>query len=356
VYSEFFGGNRLKEMTWREYLGAGIPCGLATSLDVGLSNLSLVTISITFYTMVKSATPIFVLGWAFLFGIERITGSLVLVVMIIAAGEFLTVLGEVDFDTRGFVLCLCASVISGARWTVVQLKLQGMQPPLKTAIATMRLLSPSMFISMIVISLAIEEPWLKLGAGTPYFASFEQGLHTVGLCIGGALLAICMIICELYLIMNSSAIVLMIGGVIKEMTTILVGVNFFGDPLNAINVAGISVVFLGVVFYKVNFHMGKLEEKDAESETQNGATEYQKVNIDPEKESGAGYPISEMNESDTLTILEEDELDFGGAEYASNETHDVLLQEGIDRMRANIETGISDYEFLDEEFMDNEVR
>ncbi len=207
-------------MTWKEWASISIPCGLVTALDVGLSNLSLVTITITFYTMVKSSTPIFVLGWAYIFGIEKITWRLIGVIMVIAAGEFLTVAGEVDFVLHGFLLCLIASVLSGARWTLVQLKLQNLDPPLKSTIVTMKLLAPSMFFGMLFISLVVERPWNK-------FLHTEDNLAEISriICLGllGGILAVSMVLCEFNLILNATAIILMIGGVIKEMVTILIG-------------------------------------------------------------------------------------------------------------------------------------
>jgi solute carrier family 35 protein C2 len=137
-------------MIWKEWALISIPCGQITALDVGLSNLLLVSIIITFYTMVnESSVPIFVLGCADLFGIEQIPWSLIRFILVIAAGEVLTVLGEVNFVAHGFILCFVATVLSGARWAMVQLKLQSMEPPLKTALVTMRLLAPTMFISLL---------------------------------------------------------------------------------------------------------------------------------------------------------------------------------------------------------------
>lgn len=214
------GTERVERMSWKEWASISIPCGLVTALDVGLSNLSLVTITITFYTMVKSSTPIFVLGWAYVFGIENITWRLVGVIIVIAAGEFLTVVGEVDFVLHGFLLCLVASVLSGARWTLVQLKLQSLDPPLKTTIVTMKLLAPSMFFGMLFISLLVERPWTKLTAADENPEDFSRVL-VLGM-IGG-ILAVSMVLCEFYLILHATAIILMIGGVIKEMMTILIG-------------------------------------------------------------------------------------------------------------------------------------
>lgn len=254
LYPVWTGDDQIRAMTWREWITTSVPCGLVTSGDVGLSNLSLVSISITFYTMVKSSTPIFVLTWAYIFGIERITWSLLGVVAIIALGEFLTVMGEVDFKLVGFLLCLGASLLSGARWTLVQLKLHTMDPPMKSTIGTMKLLAPSMFFSLLSFSLILEQPWNTLSG---YTLAQTGQLITLGLF--GGFFAILMILCEFYLIIHATAMMLMIGGVIKEMITICIGVLLFGDQLNPINIAGIIVVMTGVFAYKVSIHLERTE-------------------------------------------------------------------------------------------------
>jgi solute carrier family 35, member C2 len=254
------GADRIANMSWKEWASISIPCGMVTALDVGLSNLALVTITLTFYTMVKSSTPVFVLVWAYLFNIERITWSLIGVIVVIASGEFLTVYGEVNFVLHGFLLCLVASVLSGARWTLVQLKLQRLDPPLKSTIVTMKLLAPSMFWSMLLISMVVERPWNTLKEEE----NFEELARVFLLGLLGGSFAVFMILCEFYLILRASAIILMIGGVIKELTTIIVGVLVFKDKLNIINTSGVLVVFSGVILYKVVFHLEK-KKKQQES-------------------------------------------------------------------------------------------
>jgi len=51
--------------------GAVVPNGVSTGLDIGLSNFSLSLITLSFYTMCKSTTPIFLLCFCFLWGIEK---------------------------------------------------------------------------------------------------------------------------------------------------------------------------------------------------------------------------------------------------------------------------------------------
>jgi len=263
-FPDALGGDQVDAMPWGIYLCVAIPCALVTSLDVGLSNLSLVRITLTFYTMVKSSSPIFVVISAYIFGIEKITPILIITVIIISAGELLTVLGEVKFDLIGFIYVLSAAVLSGMRWTVIQLKLQSLEPKLKSTIATMRILSPFMFLTMVLLSLVIEEPWNKFGSNNQSGISFFEGpkeiLGTVGIGLLGGTLAICMISCELFLIMKTSAIILMIGGVVKELTTIILGVSVMGDKMNATNSLGVLVVFSGVMTYKVSHYLQKKEK------------------------------------------------------------------------------------------------
>jgi len=253
-FPEQLGSRRVDIMTWKQWIMISMPCGLVTALDVGLSNLSLVKITLTFYTMVKSSTPVFVLGWAYLFKIERISLPLIGVVVLIAMGLFLTVSGETDFNRLGFLLCLSASVLSGLRWTLVQTMLQKLDPPLESTIVTMKLLAPSMFWSMLLLSIMIERPWEKFSEAK---GEADGPLFVLALGLAGGSIAVLMILCEFNLILRASAIILMIGGVIKEITTIMIGVLVFKDKLNRINSIGVVIVFLGVISYKVAFHFQK---------------------------------------------------------------------------------------------------
>eukprot|EP00804_Cyclotella_cryptica_P019158 CCRYP_017810-RB/>CCRYP_017810-RB protein AED:0.08 eAED:0.08 QI:122/1/1/1/1/1/5/539/317 len=222
--SEAFGGAVVKNMSWKTYLGVSIPCGFITAADVGLSNLSLVRISITFFTMIKSSSPIWVLLSAFIFGIEQVSCNLIGVGALIMAGELLTAFGEVEFDSIGFLLCAGAAVCSGIRWTLVQLKVQQLDPPLKSSVVTMRVLAPSMFLFMMLLSVALEDPVVKLSPQNgDFFIDFNHTMKTISLGLTGATIAIAMVLCEFWLILKANAIVLMIGGVLKEVITILVG-------------------------------------------------------------------------------------------------------------------------------------
>lgn len=76
--------------------------------------------------------------------------------------------------------------------------------------------------------------------------------------------------------------ILMIGGVLKELITIFLGAEIFGDNVNAKNLSGCAVVFSGVILYKYLFHMGNRNEelpdgRDSNSNNEARSQDYSKL-------------------------------------------------------------------------------
>ncbi|RZC64971.1 hypothetical protein C5167_008661 [Papaver somniferum] len=101
-----------------------VPTALGTALDINLSNASLVFISVTFATMCKSASPIFLLLFAFAFKLESPSVKLLGIISVISVGILLTVAKETEFQFWGFVFVMLAAVMSGFRWSMTQILLQ----------------------------------------------------------------------------------------------------------------------------------------------------------------------------------------------------------------------------------------
>uniref|UniRef100_A0A7C9CS59 Sugar phosphate transporter domain-containing protein n=1 Tax=Opuntia streptacantha TaxID=393608 RepID=A0A7C9CS59_OPUST len=112
-------------VTWRDYVSKVVPTALATALDINLSNASLVFISVTFATMCKSASPIFLLLFAFALRLESPSLKLFGIILVISAGILLTVAKETEFEFWGFIFVMLAAVMSGFRWCMTQILLQG---------------------------------------------------------------------------------------------------------------------------------------------------------------------------------------------------------------------------------------
>ncbi|KAI9490341.1 triose-phosphate transporter family-domain-containing protein [Zychaea mexicana] len=236
-----------KRPTVREYIFKVLPCALATSLDIGLSNLSLKTITLSFYTMCKSSTLAFVLLFAFLFRLEKPSLKLICIILIIITGVILMVSDETEFELVGFICVMTASACGGLRWALTELLLRKESIGLSNPFASIFFLAPAQAVILIVLSAPIEGyPTIFRSA---FFVTFGEGIHTTGIILVGGCLAFCMIMAEFFLIKRTSVVTLSVCGIFKEVATIFISTLVFGDVLTIVNTIGLCITLFGIGLY-----------------------------------------------------------------------------------------------------------
>lgn len=157
-----------------------MPCGIAAAVEICCANASLVLITLSFYTMIKSSTPVWVLMFSFLFGFEKPRINLIAVISFIVFGVWLTIDGEPKFDTKGFILVLAAAIASGLRWNMTQFLMKSSKSNKDNSpLATMYHLSPIMFITMLLLSLIIEKPFHQQPSSIYYFDSLSKSFMSL---------------------------------------------------------------------------------------------------------------------------------------------------------------------------------
>lgn len=252
-------------MTKWVYLTKIGPCGAATGLDIGLGNMSLKFISLAFYTMCKSSSLAFVLVFAFIFGLEKVTWKLVTIISIMTLGVVLMVASEAKFIPIGFVLVLTASALSGLRWSLTQILLLR-NPATSNPFSSIFFLAPCMFVSILAIAIPVE------GFG-PLFERFgelvaEMGLiQAVSIILFPGIIAFLMVSSEFALLQRSSVVTLSICGIFKEVITISAAALIFQDPLTPVNISGLLVTIVSIAAYNY-LKISKMRE-DALRETRN---------------------------------------------------------------------------------------
>jgi solute carrier family 35 protein C2 len=70
--------------------------------------------------MVKSGAPVFVLLFAFAFGLEKPNVKLIAIISVIVFGVYLMVSDETKFHLLGYILVQVATVSAGLRWAMTQ--------------------------------------------------------------------------------------------------------------------------------------------------------------------------------------------------------------------------------------------
>ncbi|GAC97721.1 permease of the drug/metabolite transporter [Pseudozyma hubeiensis SY62] len=240
-----------------------VPCALATALDIGLSNTSLKTITLTFYTMCKSSNLAFVLFFAFIFRLEVIRWSLIGIISLITVGVVMMVAAETKFVLVGAIQVLSASALGGLRWALTQMLLDRDEMGMNNPIATIFWLAPVMGVSLISLS-AIFESWHAIFAAKfGHFDTLPHALKTIGLIAAPGFLAFGMNLAEFALIKRTSVVTLSVAGIFKEVLTIALASSVFGDELTPINVTGLCITILGIALY--NYLKYRLITRGADS-------------------------------------------------------------------------------------------
>ncbi|XP_057955840.1 probable sugar phosphate/phosphate translocator At1g06470 isoform X2 [Malania oleifera] len=234
-------------MSWRDYFFRVVPTALGTALDVNLSNASLVFISVTFATMCKSASPIFLLLFAFAFRLESPSIKLLGIILIISVGILLTVAKETEFDFWGFIFVMLAAVMSGFRWSMTQILLQREAYGLKNPLVLMSYVTPVMAIATAFLSLMLD-PWRELKMNEYFNNSWHVARSCLLMFFGGTL-AFFMVLTEFILVSVTSAVTVTIAGVVKEAVTILVAVLYFHDKFTWLKGVGLFTIMIGVSLF-----------------------------------------------------------------------------------------------------------
>ncbi|KAF8170285.1 triose-phosphate transporter family-domain-containing protein [Mycena galopus ATCC 62051] len=242
--------------TMADYGKKAVPTAVATSLDIGLSNLSLKTISLSFFTMTKSSSLIFVLLFAFLFRLEKFSLRLIGVIFLIFSGVLLMVATETHFVLGGFLLVLSASGLGGFRWALTQLLLKNKKMGMNNPAATIYWLAPVMGLTLATISFVIDD-WSALFSSS-FFVGWKAA-QTIFLLTMPGIAAFCMVLSEFSIIQRAGVVPMSIAGIAKEVTTISISAAVFGDNLTPLNLIGVAITVCGIALFTYHKYRKSLE-------------------------------------------------------------------------------------------------
>lgn len=275
-----------RAIDWNVFLKHVAPVGVAMGLDIGLSNLSLVHVTVSFYTLAKTSSILFLLAFAFAIGVEPVSLRLTAAVLLLCLGEVLTVRGETQFNALGAALCFAAAAASGVRWVLSQRvlhssvknknknenenrasvntketgglrKSHGMHnPPVM-----LRVMMPVMCVVVFAFSCFKERWWATL-PGSEWGSSSYDVLFDLLVTLFGALMALCMSMAEFELVKETSAVTVSVIGTGKDVFTVLCAVLIFGDGFGLENFFGLVFVVSGIGAY--NWHKAQSAREKAE--------------------------------------------------------------------------------------------
>lgn len=292
-----------RNMSWRTWWMQVVPIGVGTAVDIVLSNIGYLYLSVSFITIIKSAGPVWLLIWSFVLKLEQPNVPLVVVIVLICAGAWLAVADfsgedaevqdekEASDTALGIFLVGLATAASGMRWAMAQLLIQAgftkMHP-----VAALRFTAP-------VCALTILPGFLFIEASTLSQSEFLEDSTLIatgaGLMALAALMALALILAEFQIINVYSAVTMTIGGVVKELLTISMAVAFFAEDLTWNNLVGAGLVIVAVLYY--SYHKSAVASRTPADQDLFGQVRYESTPSAPHQV----MPIPKLE----LTIPEE---------------------------------------------------
>ncbi|XP_070148810.1 solute carrier family 35 member C2-like [Polyergus mexicanus] len=246
----YFTGRRIN-LPWQSIIYSIMVPGIASGVDIGLSNWALSLISISLVTMTKSTTIIFILGFSLLFKLEKKSWSLVGIVVMIAGGLAMFTYKSTQFGVLGFILCLLASFASGIRWTMTQLIMQRSKLGLHDPIDMMYYMQPWMLLPAIFVTVWFEGSRIYNGIRVTDWSDISNILLTTSAVIAGAILAFSMEVMEFLVVTYTSSLTLSISGVFKEICTLVLAFALKGDQITGLNFIGLLMCLGGIMLHVV---------------------------------------------------------------------------------------------------------
>jgi len=209
------------------------------------SNLSLVTISTSFYTFLKSSSLIFVLIVGVITFVEPLSANIVSTVTLVAVGMFLMSYGELHFAVAGAALVIASEVFAAFRWIVTQMLVQDGNLDAMTAVLYM---APASALTLVPIVAARE---LQDVRDIPAWMHEQGGFARLSLLffIFPGILAFLLLVIEVQLVMETSSLTMTIFGNLKSVITVLFAMAVFGDHVTVLQWVGMLVVCVGMLGY-----------------------------------------------------------------------------------------------------------
>ena len=258
------------------------PVGAAMGLDIALSNLSLVFITVSTYTVVKTSTIVFTLGLAFLFRFERPTWYLGAVVGAVVVGQVMSAeASNAQFNSVGFYICLASALMSALRWILSQRVMhrdkdepgdhaRGIKESylVDHPVVFVYLVMPVMCGVVFTFSCLKERWWVTIPA-SPWFANSIDIFADFVIFTVWAMVAFCLTLAEFALLNETSALTIMMIGVLKDILAIVLGILIFGDKFGVGNVGGLILCILGVIGYN-KYKLDVMKRKALANATRRG--------------------------------------------------------------------------------------
>ncbi|KAH7156975.1 triose-phosphate transporter family-domain-containing protein [Dactylonectria macrodidyma] len=252
-WTTLLDGRKTVKMNSRVYMRAIVPIGIFFSLSLICGNLTYLYLSVAFIQMLKATTPVAVLisGWAL--GVSQPNLKQFLNVSAIVVGVIIASIGEIHFVVIGVMYQIGGVIFEALRLTMVQRLLSSADYKMDPLVS-LYYFAPICAIMNGVVALIWEVPHCTMDQ------VYNVGLFTFFL---NGLCAFMLNVSVVFLIGKTSAVVLTLCGVLKDIMLVAASMAIWGTQVTGLQFFGYSIALGGMVYYKLGYEQLKGHIMDA---------------------------------------------------------------------------------------------
>ncbi|PLB53509.1 TPT-domain-containing protein [Aspergillus steynii IBT 23096] len=228
-------------MTPGTYTKAIVPIGIMFSLSLICGNLAYLYLSVSFIQMLKATNAVATLLATWAFGIAPANMRTLGNVMLIVVGVVIASFGEIKFDMVGFLIQIGGIIFEALRLVMVQRLLSSSEFKMDPLVS-LYYFAPACAVTNGVVTFFYELPRLTMGDIN------NLGISTL---VANALVAFLLNVSVVLLIGKTSAVVLTMAGILKDILLVVASMVIFLDPVTLQQFFGYSIALGGLVYYKL---------------------------------------------------------------------------------------------------------
>jgi len=189
--------------------------------------------------MLKAFTPVAVLVFSFIAGLEKTSCMELYIVLVICIGVALASVGETYFSWLGFAFQSLAILAEASRLVLVNMLLKHLK---LDPLSSLYYVAP-----VCAVFIAIPCAYFEM-ADLPLERMYTNEF-AVTMAING-IVAFSLNVAVVALISNTSALVMTLAGIVKDIMLVGLSVSVFGSPVTPLQYAGYGVALLGLNLHK----------------------------------------------------------------------------------------------------------
>ncbi|KAG9250910.1 triose-phosphate transporter family-domain-containing protein [Emericellopsis atlantica] len=227
----------------RFFLRTILPIGILYSGSLVCSNVVYLYLSVPFIQMLKSASPVVVLFFSWVWGIANPTMSTLLNILVIVLGVAIASAGEIQFSWLGFMYQVGGTVFEAMRLVLIQVMLssEGLQ------------MDPLVGLYYYAPVCAVMNMFVALWSEVPKFEMQHLWDAGIFMLLLNALVAFMLNIASVCLIGKTSGLVMTLTGILKSILLVIISVIIWQTTISPLQFFGYSVALCGLVYYSLGY-------------------------------------------------------------------------------------------------------